>query len=90
MPDSLRNRIAKAIAGAQFAFDEGEPYNGPEDANILADAVIRELPELTALRRCGRCRIPCLPHEYPPMSEGSNELRPFCIPCTEYIEWATS
>lgn len=46
MPDSLRNRIAKAIAGAQFAFDEGEPYNGPEDANILADAVIRELPEL--------------------------------------------
>ncbi len=39
----LRTRIAAAIAKAQFDFDEGEPYNGPEDAEVLADAVITEL-----------------------------------------------
>jgi len=44
----LRTRIAKAIADAQFAFDEGDPYNGPEDAEVLADAVISEL-KLTIL-----------------------------------------
>ena len=48
----LRQRITKAIADAQFAFDQGEPYNGPEDAGVLADAVIaalglhRESPQL--------------------------------------------
>jgi hypothetical protein len=39
----LRDRIAKAIADAQFAFDNGDPYNGPEDSDVLADAVIREV-----------------------------------------------
>jgi hypothetical protein len=39
----LRTRIAWAITGAQFAFDNGDPYNGPENADALADAVIREL-----------------------------------------------
>ena len=98
----LRTRIAAAIynacdeytrkllvrpdcPGASELEGDGKPA-----CYVLADAVIRELPELTALRRCERCRIPCLPDEYPPMSEGSDELRPFCIPCTNYIEWATS
>ncbi len=39
----LRARITKAIADAQFAFDNGDPYNGPEDSDVLADAVIAEL-----------------------------------------------
>lgn len=43
MTDNLRARIAKAVADAQFAFDEGDPYNGPEDATVLADAVIEAL-----------------------------------------------
>lgn len=80
MTDDLRTRIAAVLEG----------YVDPSHRYDLADVLIRELPELTALRRCGRCRIPCLPDEYPPMSEGSNELRPFCIRCTKYIEWATS
>lgn len=87
-PDDLRDRIAAVLIEAAEFRGVYQLHN--PDMRFLADAVIRELPELTALRRCGRCRIPCLPHEYPPMSEGSNELRPFCIPCTEYIEWATS
>jgi hypothetical protein len=41
--DDLRDRIAKAIADAQFAFDNGDPYNGPEDSDVLADAVIAAL-----------------------------------------------
>lgn len=101
MSDTLRDRIAVALRGhgpmgayyrdgLEFCSCGAETDGLLEFEAHLADAVIRELPELTALRRCGRCRIPCLPHEYPPMSEGSNELRPFCIPCTEYIEWATS
>lgn len=43
MADNLRDRITKAIADAQYEFDCGEPYNGPEDAGVLADAVIAEL-----------------------------------------------
>lgn len=82
----LRTRIAAVFLGWACKFEDMTDT----DRNDMADAVIRELPELTALRRCGRCRIPCLPDEYPPMSEGSNELRPFCIRCTKYIEWATS
>jgi hypothetical protein len=39
----LRARITKAIADAQFAFDNGDPYNGPEDSDVLADAVIAVL-----------------------------------------------
>lgn len=41
--DDLRDRIAAAIAKAQFAFNEGDPYNGPEDADVLADSVITAL-----------------------------------------------
>ena len=83
MTNTLRSRIATALAEAQ------EAHNGLSDLE-LADAVIRELPELTALRRCERCRLPYRPDEYPPMRDGADELRPFCIRCTNYIEWATS
>lgn len=86
----LRTRIATVIARMNDCWCE-DCHPEPDEFDLMvADAVLRELPELTALRRCGRCRIPCLPDEYPPMSEGSNELRPFCIRCTKYIEWATS
>lgn len=56
MTNNLRTRIAKAIADAQFAFDQGDPYNGPEDADVLADAVIREL-EANCIYRyaCAHC-----------------------------------
>ena len=43
MTDTLRTRIATALAEAQ------EAHNGLSDLE-LADAVIRELPELTALQ----------------------------------------
>ena len=41
--DDLRTRITKVIDDAQYAFDHGDPYNGPEEPKVLADAVIREL-----------------------------------------------
>lgn len=88
MPDDLRTRIANAAG--DFLSDNFHAYLEQDIALELADAVIRELPELTALRRCGRCRRPCRPDEYPPMHEGSDELRPFCMHCSDYIEWATS
>ena len=71
MTDDLRTRIAKAIADAQFAFDEGEPYNGPEDAEVLADAVIRELDLAKA------CKSGCvwqIPNHIENMTDAQKEL----------------
>ena len=65
-------------------------YDGDDFCGHLADVLIRELPELHALRRCERCRKPCHINGFPPVRDGSEELRPFCIPCTNYIEWTTS
>ena len=100
MTDTLRDRIAAVlrehVEDQLTNYDAGRNECGCGNQGLsgyvehVADAVIRELPELTALRRCERCRLPYRPDEYPPMRDGADELRPFCIRCTNYIEWATS
>ena len=72
----LRDRIAAVIASGRMDRSNYE----------LADAVIRELGQ----RRCERCRSHKPVDQFPMPHEGSNQMRPFCIPCTDYIEWATS
>ena len=57
-----------------------------DDVALMADAVIRELGQ----RRCERCRSHKPVDQFPMPHKGSNQMRPFCIPCTDYIEWATS
>lgn len=93
----LRDRIAAVLyqryvltLDVEYSCMEWEDIPDKESWLADADAVIRELPELCARRRCERCRKPCHTDEFPPMRDGSDELRPFCIPCTNHIEWTTS
>jgi hypothetical protein len=41
-------------------------------------------------RRCERCRKAKLTTEFPEPHRLGGKLRPFCIPCTNYVYWATS
>jgi len=43
-----------------------------------------------AVRRCKRCLKEKPVDEFPPDEPGKRSPRPFCIPCTDYILWATS
>ena len=58
----------------------------PQDLSDLTTAIIYELGK----RLCERCRQPKWLTEFPEPHEGSDVMRPFCIPCTDYVEWATS
>ena len=57
-----------------------------DDVALMADAVIAELGR----RKCQRCRIAVPLDGFPMPHEGSDVMRPFCLPCTSYFEWATS
>lgn len=57
-----------------------------DDVALMADAVIRELGQ----RQCERCRHYKPADHFPMPHAGGDRMRPFCIPCAEYIEWATS
>lgn len=96
--DDLRTRIAAATVGhADYVSGltryctcgqwSGDSTGTRIDfSRHLADAVIRELGQ----RRCERCRHYTPVDQFPLPYEGSDQMRPFCIPCTDYIEWATS
>lgn len=42
------------------------------------------------LRRCERCRKVKPTAEFPAPHKPDGPPRPFCLPCTDYIHWATA
>lgn len=85
MTDSLRTRIIAALTKE----DQLRVCKlSDADIRFMADAVIRELVGLT--RRCERCRHDKPLTDFPTPHKPGGSMRPFCIPCTNYIEWTTS
>lgn len=83
MGDTLRDRITKAI----HEVDQMRVCKLTDaDIRFVADAVIAAL----GTRRCERCRNAKPLTDFPDPHDGSEQMRPFCVKCTEYVEWATS
>jgi hypothetical protein len=89
MTDSLRDRVADALnrnLRRQQRIDRPDRFVDWIDTRELADAVIAAL----GTRRCERCRNARPLADFPAPHNGSDQMRPFCVNCTEYVEWATS
>lgn len=91
--DPLRKRIAQTAEKHGLGWiDNARCYCGyvPRLGESwhwhVADAVIVALGR----RRCGRCKLGVALDHFPPPHQGSDVMRPYCIPCTRYVEWATS
>jgi hypothetical protein len=57
-------------------------------AQHVADELLCEIVGIT--RRCERCRHSKPLTDFPPPHQLGGSMRPFCINCTAYTEWATS
>ena len=85
MSDNLRDRIIEEVLdGILSMFSENDSVEMA--AGYITDAVIAAL----GTRRCERCRNAKPLTDFPDPHDGSDQMRPYCIPCTNHIEWATS
>lgn len=86
--------IAGEFCNRYVAVDDDGDQQGDEllrlDCSVnprhVADSVIAAL----GTRQCERCRHPKPLTDFPEPHEGSDQMRPFCLNCTAYVEWATS
>lgn len=98
---SLRDRIVAVIrehdcfvnsSGDVVGCVCGEKFgNDFSTTELLWDQhVVDTVIAILGRRRCERCHQPKWLNEFPDPHAGSDEMRPYCNPCTDYIEWATS
>lgn len=80
---SLRDQIADALYVEYGGCQQKLAYATWLD---MADVVISALGK----RRCERCRNGKWLTEFPEPHNGCDVMRPFCLDCTRYVEWATS